>query len=203
MAHVGEEEAARERARRTIEAFERANVDVVAINAAGCGSTMKEYGRMLADEPEWADRARAFSARCADVTELLARLGSTAPRHALPAGAMRVAYHDACHLQHAQGIRAQPRALLRAIPGIEVVEIADSAICCGSAGIYNLVQTEAADELGRRKAAAILASGADVVVTGNPGCTLQIAAALEGAGTPLPVLHTIELLDASIRGNDT
>jgi len=201
MAHVGEEAAARERARRTIEAFERAAVDVVAINAAGCGSTMKEYGRMLAEDPEWAERARAFSARCADVTELLARLEPSMPRHALPSGAVRVAYHDACHLQHAQGVRAEPRALLRAIPGIELVEIPDSAICCGSAGIYNLVQTEAAAELGQRKAAAILATGADVVVTGNPGCTLQIAAALERAGSPLPVLHTIELIDASIRGD--
>ncbi len=200
MVHAGVEEAARERARRTIELFERSGVDVVAVNAAGCGSAMKDYGRLLADDPAWAERARAFSARCRDVSELLDRLEPRTPRHALVDHPLRVAYHDACHLQHAQGIRAEPRRLLAGIPGLELVEIRDAAICCGSAGIYNLVEPDAGEALGARKARAILASGAQVVVTGNPGCTLQIAAALERAGHPLPVLHTIELVDASIRG---
>lgn len=198
--HAGLEEDALQRARRTIEVFERAGVDVVAVNAAGCGSAMKDYGRLLADDPLWAERARTFSGRCYDVTEVLDRLEAPAQRQPLPGAPLRVAYHDACHLQHGQGIRAQPRRLLAAIPGVELVEIPDAALCCGSAGIYNLVQPAAAAELGERKARHILATGAQAVVTGNPGCALQIAAALERAGQPLPILHTIELVDASIRG---
>ncbi len=198
--HVGVQERALDQARRTIAAFERAGVDLVAVNAAGCGSAMKEYGRLLADDPAWSARVRAFSERCRDVAEILDGIGVRAPRQAIGRGTTRVAYHDACHLQHAQGITAQPRRLLAGVPGLELVEIADAAICCGSAGIYNLVEAETGAALGERKARAILATGARLVVTGNPGCTLQIAAALARAGHPLPVLHTIELLDASIRG---
>jgi len=200
LLHAGQPDGAMERARRTIEAFESAAVDVVAINAAGCGSAMKEYGRLLADDPAWADRARAFSARCRDVSEILDGLESRAPRHPLGAERVRVAYHDACHLRHGQRVHAEPRRLLSRIPGVELVEIPEAAICCGSAGIYNLVEPAAAAALGDRKAHNILETGAQVVATGNPGCTLQIRAGLEAAGAPLPVLHVIQLVDASIRG---
>ncbi len=191
--HAGVEEEALELAKATIAAYE--DFEAVAVNVAGCGSGMKDYAHLLADDPEWAERAAAFSAKVRDVSELLAEHEPQAPRHPLP---LRVAYHDACHLAHAQGVRAQPRALLRGIPGLEVVEPADWEICCGSAGIYNLVQPEAAAELGRRKAANLVASGADAVAAGNPGCALQIAAHLDGR--ELPIYHPMTLLDHSIRG---
>ncbi len=197
LVHAGEEERAQELARRTIDAFERANVETIIVNAAGCGSTMKEYGYLLRDDPKYATRARVFSAKCRDVSEFLAALEPRAPRNPI---AMRVAYHDSCHLQHAQGVRSQPRALLSRIPQIDIVEIPDAAVCCGSAGIYNLVQPEAATELGDRKAQNVLGLKPDVVASGNPGCLLQLRTALERAGKRIPVLHTVELLDASIRG---
>ena len=138
--HAGRAEEARAFARRTIEAFEAAGVERVVVNAAGCGSSMKEYDRLLADDPQWAERARAFAARVRDVNELLVELGP--PRAARQRMDLRVAYHDACHLAHAQGIRAQPRELLRQIPGVELVPFAEGELCCGSAGIYNLVEPE-------------------------------------------------------------
>jgi glycolate dehydrogenase iron-sulfur subunit len=186
-------------ARRMIDTFERAGVDVIVINAAGCGSAMKEYRRLLRDDPAYAARAEAFSAKCRDVTELLGEAAPRAERHPLQ---LRVAYQDACHLQHAQGIRAEPRALLAQIPGVELLEIPESAICCGSAGIYNLVQPETAAELGDRKARQIAALGADVVATGNPGCLLQLQSALARTERPLPVVHTVQVLDASLRGRN-
>jgi glycolate oxidase iron-sulfur subunit len=196
--HAGRLDDARQFARRTIETFERAAVDCVAVNAAGCGSSMKEYGDLLADDPAWAPRARAFSSRVKDVTELLAELGpAVSPRQPLP---LRVAYHDACHLAHAQGVREQPRDLLAAIPRLELVAFAEQDMCCGSAGIYNLVQPDAARQLGARKAERIAAVAPDVVATANPGCTLQIAAAAAQQGRTLPVLHPVELIDASMRG---
>lgn len=158
---------------------------------------MKDYGDVLADEPEWAERAREFSAKTRDLTEYLAELGPRATRHPLE---MTIAYHDACHLAHAQGIRVQPRALLAGIPGLEIREIADPEICCGSAGVYNLLQPEAAGELGDRKAANVSATGADLLVAANPGCSLQIATALSRRGEEIAVAHTAEVLDASIRG---
>jgi glycolate oxidase iron-sulfur subunit len=168
------------------------------VNAAGCGSSMKEYGQLLADDPAWADRARVFSARVRDVTELVSELGEPrATRHPL---ALRIAYHDACHLAHAQGIRRPPRDMLRSIPGVELVPFAEQDICCGSAGIYNLVEPDAAQALGDRKVAHIDASQPDVVATANPGCTLQMAAAARRRGRNLTIRHPIELLDASIRG---
>ncbi|MFF5263396.1 (Fe-S)-binding protein [Actinomadura viridis] len=196
--HSGREEEARAFARRTIVTFE--TVDVIVVNAAGCGSAMKEYRRLLADEPEWAGRADALSAKTRDLTEFLVELGPRARRHPLP---VTVAYHDACHLSHAQGVRAQPRALLGAIPGLTVREVADPEICCGSAGTYNLLQPEAAAELGDRKAAGVRATGAELLVAANPGCSMQIATALERQGTRLPVAHTAEVLDASLRGTGT
>jgi glycolate oxidase iron-sulfur subunit len=195
--HAGEEEQAVQLARRTIDTFEKAQVEAVIINAAGCGSNVKEYGHLLRDDPQYAGRAKAFAAKCRDVSEFLAELEPRAARHAVR---LRVAYHDACHLQHAQGIRAQPRALLGRIPQLELLEIPEAAICCGSAGIYNLVQPEAATQLGDRKADHIAALDADMVVSANPGCLLQLQSALARAGQKLPVRHSIELLDASIRG---
>ncbi|GAB3141087.1 (Fe-S)-binding protein [Microbispora hainanensis] len=194
--HAGREAEARKFARRTIAAFERAGVDTVVVNAAGCGSSMKDYADVLAGEPGWAARAEALRTR--DLTEFLTELGPVAERRPLP---VTVAYHDACHLAHAQGVRAQPRELLRAIPELELREIGESAICCGSAGTYNLVQPEAARELGDRKAERVLAAGADVLVSANPGCTMQIAAAVRRAGKgEIRVAHTAEVLDASLRG---
>jgi glycolate oxidase iron-sulfur subunit len=197
LVHTGEEEQAVEFARRTIDLFEKAEVDTVIINAAGCGSTMKEYGHLLRDDPEYAERAKAFSAKCRDIFEFLAELEPRAPRHPLPA---RVAYHDACHLQHAQRIRSQPRSVLTGIPNLEILEIPEGAVCCGSAGIYNLVQPETAAELGDRKAAHVINVNPDMVVSANPGCLLQLQSALDRAGRDLRVRHGIELVDASIRG---
>jgi glycolate oxidase iron-sulfur subunit len=195
LMHSGEEPAAKKRAKATIEAFD--DCDYVAINAAGCGSAMKEYVHLLDDDPEWADRARAFSAKVRDVTELLSEEEPRAPRNRVE---MKIAYHDACHLAHAQGIRSQPRSLLQGIPGVELVEPPEWEICCGSAGVYNLLQPDAADELGRRKAANLAGTDADAIAAGNPGCTLQIAQKLAAAGTPIPVYHPIELIAMSIEG---
>jgi glycolate oxidase iron-sulfur subunit len=196
LVHAGEEDAALDLVRRTIDAFENTGVDVIVTNAAGCGSVAKDYGYLLRDDPTYAERARAFSAKCRDISELLYDLGPRAERHPLPA---RVAFHDSCHLQNAQKVRTQPRALLSAIPGLELLEIPESTICCGSAGIYNLVQPKAANELADRKAALIAPANPDAVATGNPGCLLQIRTALERNGRPTPVFHTIEILDASIQ----
>jgi glycolate oxidase iron-sulfur subunit len=195
--HSGRAAEAVRFAKRTIAAFESLDVDAVVVNAAGCGSSMKDYAHVLRDDPAWAPRASAFSAKVRDVTELLTELGPVAPRHPLP---VSVAYHDACHLSHAQGVRMPPRQLLAAIPGLELTEIAEADICCGSAGVYNLLQPVAARELGDRKAAHVLATGAELVVTANPGCLLQIQAAAQRAGRSLALAHTVQVLDASIRG---
>ena len=197
MVHAGFEEQALDFARRTIEVFEQAEVDAVVINAAGCGSSMKEYGYLLRDDPAYAERARKFAARCKDISEILCELPTQAKRNPLP---LRIAYHDACHLQHAQGIRKHPRDLLHEIPGLQVLEVPDSALCCGSAGIYNLIEPEAAQQLGDRKVQNVLSTGAQMVVSSNPGCLLQLNNGLDRAGKPLPTRHIVELLDASIRG---
>jgi glycolate oxidase iron-sulfur subunit len=196
--HAGEDEDARRFARALIAAFEPLNLDRIVVNAAGCGSTMKGYGGLLRDEVGWAERARAFAAKVVDVTEALAALDPPrAPRHAL---SLRVAYHDACHLAHAQNVRREPRALLAAIPGVTIVPFAEPEICCGSAGIFNLVQPEMAAALGRRKADCIAHAAPDFVVTSNPGCILQLRAAARGQSHSFRVLHIVELLDASMRG---
>jgi len=200
LVHAGEETAAVEFAKKAIEAFERANVETIVTNAAGCGSNVKEYGHLLRDEPEYAERAKVFAAKCKDITEILAELEPRAKRNTLK---LRVAFHDSCHLQHAQGVRTQPRALLSSIPGLEIAEIPEAAICCGSAGIYNLVQPDAANALGDRKANLIAPLKTDVVATGNPGCVLQLQASLARCGCETPVVHTIQLLDASIRGESS
>ena len=195
--HAGREAEGLDYARRLIDAFEDAGVDTIAVNAAGCGSNLKDYGYLLRDDPAYAARAQTFSEKVRDVTELLAALEPVAPRHPLP---LRVAYHDACHLAHAQGVRRQPHAVLRAIPELEVLDIPEADICCGSAGIYNLLEPRAAAELGERKARNILKVRPQAIATGNPGCLLQITSALERLGERIPTLHPVELVDASIRG---
>ncbi len=194
--HSGDDDPARVRARETIAAFE--DFDVVAVNAAGCGAALKDYGHLLRDDPDWAQRAAAFCARVRDVSELLTEHAPRAPRHPL---ALRVVYHDACHLAHAQGVRTPPRDLLRAIPELELLEPAEWEICCGSAGVYNLLKPEPAAELGRRKAQNLLDTGAVMVVAANPGCALQIAAAARELGQEITVRHPIELLHAAICGS--
>jgi glycolate oxidase iron-sulfur subunit len=196
--HAGREEESLDFARKTIDTFEDLNLDNVVVNAAGCGSTMKEYGYLLRDDPEYAERAKAFSAKVRDVSEFLQELGPVAERNPLP---VTVAYHDACHLAHAQGIRKQPRQTLKQIPGMDVKEIREAEICCGSAGIYNMVEPEPAAELGERKANNILKTGAQMIVTSNPGCMLQIQSSLKKMGRDgLPMAHPVEVLDASLRG---
>jgi glycolate oxidase iron-sulfur subunit len=190
--HAGEEEAAFARARATVAAFEKlGHLDHVVVNAAGCGAAMKEYGELLQDHA-----ARAFSAKVVDISELLASIEPRAPRGPVP---MRVVYHDACHLQHAQRVREQPRAVLRTIPDLELLEVgAESAICCGSAGVYNLLQPKAAAELGARKARHLLETGAEAIAAGNPGCAAQLDLHLRELGRPLPIHHPVELLWRSI-----
>lgn len=199
MLHTGLEEDAADMARRFIDTFEveAADVDTIVINAAGCGSTLKEYGHLLRDDPAYADRAQALANKCKDISELLAELPPRAPRHPLP---LSIAYHDACHLRHAQGIVSEPRQVLETIPKLDIHEIPEAAVCCGSAGIYNLVEPETASRLGDRKAQHIRATGAEAVVSSNPGCLLQIASQLEQIGAPRKTYHLIELVDASIQG---
>ena len=213
--HSGRAAEAAGFARQTITEFEDAGVDVVVVNSAGCGSAMKEYTHLFPAEADpgaaaadpaaadWARRAGRFTRSVRDLSEFLAELaadgGPRAVRHPLPVTAV---YHEACHLGHAQGIRRQPRELLGGIPGLDIVEPADPGTCCGSAGVYNLLQPEAAGELGARKAASVLATGAPLVISANPGCSLQISAAMAAAGTGAPpaMAHIAEVLDASLRG---
>jgi glycolate oxidase iron-sulfur subunit len=196
--HGGRRAEAVRFARQTIETFERAGVDAVVVNVAGCGSAMKEYRDLLAGDPAWSERAAVLAGKVRDFSEFLAGLGPVTPRHPLD---LSVAYHAACHLAHAQRITAQPRDLLAGIPGLRLADIADGGTCCGSAGIYNLVQPGPARELGQRKAAAVAATGADLLVSANPGCTMQISAALAAGGTRMPTAHIAEVLHASIRGH--
>jgi glycolate oxidase iron-sulfur subunit len=187
-AHAGDGEQARELARLNIDAFAGTNLPVV-VNAAGCGAHLKAYADVLHEDPAWAQRGAAFAARIRDATEIARPRPGRVPRP------LRVVYQDACHLAHGQRIRAQPRALLRAIDGVTVVDIADAERCCGSAGIYNLTQPEISQELQRQKVAAIVAARPDVIVSANPGCILQIVAGLRAAGSDAPVVHIMRFLD--------
>jgi glycolate oxidase iron-sulfur subunit len=196
MLHSGYEPDALDLAKKMIAVFE--DCDYVAVNAAGCGSSMKDYGHVLSDDDEWAERAKRFSEKVKDVSQLLAEFDPVARRHPVP---LKVAYHDACHLAHAQKVRSEPRRLLADIPELELIEPAEWEICCGSAGIYNLLQPEAGRDLGQRKAKNLLETGAEAISSGNPGCTLQIAAHLREQGQPLPIYHPVELVDRSIRGD--
>jgi len=190
--HAGELDLGRKLAKRNILAFERSGADFYVINAAGCGSSLKEYGHLFVDDAAWHERAVAFSAKVRDATEILDALG-------LPPGIGRidavVAYQDACHLLHAQRISAPPRRLLGLIPGLVLREFGEAAICCGSAGIYNVTQPDMSDRLKARKVEHILAVAPDIVATANPGCALQISAGLRDAGRSVAVKHVVELLD--------
>jgi len=199
--HAGREAEAKAFTRALIERFELGSVDAMIVNAAGCGSHLKECAKLFVDEPAWHARAEAFAAKVRDATEFLAALGPAAPRRAF-SRPLRVAYHDACHLGHAQGIREQPRTLLRGIPNLELLEIPDSDQCCGSAGIYNLIEPESAREIGNRKVENVLSTGAELMATANPGCALQIQSLLRERGKALPCLHPVQLVDASIRGEE-
>jgi len=196
--HSGRDEESLRYARGLIERFEKTPVDAIVINAAGCGSHLKDYARLFRDDPAWAERARSFSAKVKDVHEFLVGLGPPrATRHPIAA---RITYHDACHLAHGQGIRSQPRALLRSIPGLSVADVPDGEQCCGSAGTYNLFQPESADEVGERKVAAVLRTRPELLASANPGCTLHIQRLLKARGVALRAAHPVEILDASIRG---
>lgn len=191
-AHAGEPELARTLARSTIVAFEAAGVETVVVNAAGCGAHLKAYGHLLRGDPAWAGRAAAFARQVVDATEFLARAPLVGPLGPLP---LRATYHDPCHLAHGQNVRAEPRALLRAVPGLELVELGEAEMCCGSAGIYNLTEPEMAQRLLERKLGHVEATGATTVVTANPGCILQLAAGLAARGRAVEVLHVVEVLD--------
>lgn len=190
--HGGVEASALRRARSLVDVFAPLDLDAIVVNAAGCGSTLKDYGRLLADDPAYADRAAAFAGKVRDVTEVLAGLEPHRPYTPVD---LTVAYHDACHLAHAQGVRAEPRTVLQRVPGVSLAPVIDDGFCCGSAGVYNLLQPEAAQELGRRKATALAETGAQVIVTTNPGCALQIGRELD-----IPVLHPVEVLDRALNG---
>jgi len=192
--HAGEEPSAVARARAVVDALHSLGAfDYVVVNAAGCGAAMKEYGELLGTS-----QAHSFARRVRDVSELLGSVRPRAPRGPVP---LRVVYHDACHLQHAQGVRTQPRALLDAIPELELLEVgSESEICCGSAGVYNLLQPRAAAALGVRKAQALLATGAQAIAAGNPGCAAQLDLHLRELGRPLPIYHPVELVWRSITG---
>jgi glycolate oxidase iron-sulfur subunit len=187
-AHSGDGDGSRELARFNVDAF-AGSAHPIVVNAAGCGAHLKAYGEVLADDPAWADRARAFASRVRDLSEVATPVKRATSRP------LRVVYQDACHLAHGQKIRTQPRALLRAIEGVTLVEIGDAERCCGSAGVYNLTHPTIAAELQRQKVARILEARPDVVVSANPGCILQVAAGLREAGSDVKVLHLARFLD--------
>ncbi|HZE09279.1 MAG TPA: heterodisulfide reductase-related iron-sulfur binding cluster [Gemmatimonadaceae bacterium] len=192
-AHAGDLENARKLARRNIAAFEKSGADFIAVNAAGCGAIMKEYGHLLKDDPEWHDRASEMASRVRDVSELLSAAGPR-PGGPLP---IRVTYDAPCHLQHAQRVTQAPLSVLAAIPGLELVPLHDSDQCCGSAGIYNLIEPDTSDRVLAPKLENIRATRASWVVTGNPGCLMQIGAGLIRAEIGAKVIHPVDLLDAS------
>ena len=199
-AHQGEEAQAQVLARQMIDTFEGTGTDFIIINAAGCGHTLKEYGHILQDDDVYCDRAKAFSASVRDVQEFLAEVGLTAQLHPLTDGPLPLVYQDACHLLHGQKISIQPRQVLKLIPQVQIREPIDAALCCGSAGVYNMLQPEVAEELGQMKAQNLVNTGAKLITSPNPGCSLQIQNYLKAQGQNLPLLHPMELLDLSIRG---
>ncbi|MBD2293029.1 (Fe-S)-binding protein [Anabaena sphaerica FACHB-251] len=196
--HQGQTEQAKALARQMIDSFADTNVDFVIINAAGCGHTLKEYGHILADDPEYAEKAKAFAAKVKDAQEFLINVGLTAELSPLTDKNLTLVYQDACHLLHGQKISIQPRQLLRKIPGVTLREPIDAALCCGSAGVYNMLQPEIAEELGKQKAQNLINTGAELIASPNPGCSLQISKYLQGKN--ISVMHPMELLDYSIRG---
>ncbi|GAC1315407.1 MAG: heterodisulfide reductase-related iron-sulfur binding cluster [Chloroflexota bacterium] len=190
--HTGDRETARDLARHNIDAFDGLGLDAIIINAAGCGSTLKEYGHLLSDDPVYAERAATFAARVKDVSEFLMSIDLIPPTRAVP---MKVTYQDACHLVHGQGIRNQPRQLLKMVPGLEVVEMKDSDVCCGSAGIYNLTHPDVSIKILEQKMDNVLATGATAIVASNPGCSMQLAYGARRRGVDLQLLHIVDLLD--------
>lgn len=196
--HGGDLDGGRDLARRNIAAFEGLGLDAIIVNAAGCGSTMKEYGHLLHDDPEWHERAATWSAKVKDVSEFLAGIDfNTRDLKPLP---ITVTYQEPCHLVHAQRISAQPRMLLGAVPGLKLVEMRESSLCCGSAGVYNVTQPEMAERLGNRKLDNAEATNADVLVTANPGCHIQLSGGLHNRRSPMQVRHIVQVLDQSYRG---
>jgi glycolate oxidase iron-sulfur subunit len=198
--HQGQEEQARTLARQMIDNFINTNVDAIIINAAGCGHTLKEYGELLQDDPAYYQKAIDFSAKVKDVQEFLAEIELTTELLPISTEKLTLVYQDACHLLHGQKISIQPRQLLKQIPNIELKEPLDAALCCGSAGVYNMLQPETANELGRQKVNNLVNTGATIIASANPGCTLQIVKHLEREGYQTRILHPIELLDYSIKG---
>jgi len=203
-AHGGSLESARACARHNIEVFERHNLAAIVVNAAGCGSTLKEYGHLLRGDAQWAERADKFSAKVKDLTEWLVEIKFQVPSSKLQGvansalraqpAALKVTYHDACHLAHPQRITKQPRELIKAVVGENFVELPESDVCCGSAGSYNLTEPEMAGRLQQRKVENILKTGAQIAVTTNPGCILQLRAGLKKAGARVEVLHIADFL---------
>ncbi|HTX57059.1 MAG TPA: (Fe-S)-binding protein [Candidatus Acidoferrales bacterium] len=196
--HTGRAEEAKRLARALIAQFEDQQLDAIVVNVAGCGSAMKQYAELFAGDRQWEARAELFSAKVRDITEFLVELGPRAPRAPLN---QTVAYHDACHLAHAQRVRQQPRDLLCSIPGLKLVEIPDGDQCCGSAGVYNLFEPASAREIGERKVTNVLSTGAPVIASANPGCSLQIGALLRERGVELTILHPVEILDRALSGH--
>jgi glycolate oxidase iron-sulfur subunit len=196
-AHAGDLETARALARTNVAAFERAGDALIVTNAAGCGAMLKEYGHLLADDPVWAERARAVSARARDVSELLAAAGPRPARGPVASARVRVTYDAPCHLLHAQRIADPPLAVLHAVGGIDLVPLAEADQCCGSAGIYNLIEPETSDAVLAPKLRHVADTGATLVASGNPGCLMQLGAGLARSGAATRVVHPVELLDAS------
>ncbi|BAZ43194.1 glycolate oxidase subunit (Fe-S) protein [Chondrocystis sp. NIES-4102] len=199
-AHQGQEAQAKTLARQMIDSFAQLDLDAVIINAAGCGHTLKEYGHILADDPEYADKAKEFASKVKDIQEFLCDIPFIADLHPISTEELTIVYQDACHLLHGQKISVQPRQLLKSIPGVQLREPLDASLCCGSAGIYNMLQPETADELGRQKANNLVNTGAGLIASSNPGCSLQIKKHLAKQNSSLKLLHPIELLDYAIRG---
>ncbi|MFG6102274.1 heterodisulfide reductase-related iron-sulfur binding cluster [Leptothoe sp. EHU-05/26/07-4] len=199
-AHQGETDQAQALARQMIDSFADTAVDYVIINAAGCGHTLKDYGHILKDDPDYCDKAVAFSDNVRDIQEFLAEVGLTAKLSAVTDTPLKLVYQDACHLRHGQGITQPPRQLLKQIPNVSVADPIDAELCCGSAGVYNMLQPEVANELGQMKVTNLVNTGAALIASSNPGCALQIQKHLELQGKTLPLMHPIELLDKAISG---
>lgn len=199
--HQGQEIQAQTLAKQMIDQFKNTGVDYIIINAAGCGHTLKEYGHILKDDPEYKHKAIEFSAKVKDVNEFLMEVGLTTELLPITTEKLTIVYQDACHLLHGQKISLQPRQLLRKIPNVQLKEPIDASLCCGSAGVYNLLQPEVSDELGQQKVDNLLNTGADVIASPNPGCALQIQKHLQRKGKTIKIMHPIELLDYAIRGS--
>ncbi len=199
-AHQGQEQQAQTLAKQMIDSFEGTDVDAVIINAAGCGHTLKEYGHILEDDPDYKHKAKDFATNVKDVQEFLAEVGLTTQLSRLQDEPLDIVYQDACHLLHGQQISLQPRQLLKQIPNLTLHEPLDAALCCGSAGVYNMLQPQVAEELGEKKANNLLNTGAKMIVSSNPGCSLQIQKHLHQQGKTVPLFHPMQLLDYAIRG---